>query len=59
MKVAGAASALVFLVAISAIRLSDKPLFAKKGDSEAMAKSFEVRVKETLAANKGKYAAPG
>jgi hypothetical protein len=59
MKVAGAASALVFLVAITAIRLSDKPLFARKGDSEKMAKSFEAKVKEALAANKGKYAAPG
>jgi hypothetical protein len=59
MKLAGIASAFVFLVAVSAIRLGDKPLFVRPGDSEKMSKSIEARVKESLAGNKGKYQAPG
>jgi hypothetical protein len=59
MKIAGIASAFMFLVAVSAIRLGDKPLFVKPGDSEAMSKAYEKQAKEVLAGNKGKYAAPG
>ncbi len=58
MKVAGVASALLFLVAVSALRLGDKPLFSKKGQSEAFAEAKKGAAKEALAAGRAKYKAP-
>ena len=58
MKIGGAAGAFLFLVAVSAIRMGDKPLFVTPNQAEAMSKATKALVTERLKAGKKEYVPP-
>ena len=55
MNAAGIASAFVFLIAVSAVRLGDKPTFSSEAMEEAFTKQIEDKVEATRKAKKKKY----
>ena len=58
MNVAGIASAFIFLVAVSAIRMGDKPTFETSDASEAYAARITDQIKGAAQARAPKYVAP-
>ena len=58
MNGAGVASALVFMVLVSMIRIGDKSTFATEAEEEAFSKAMEAQVKAANKAGKKQWARP-